>query len=105
LQDTDFHIARISVKPEVAQQMSDNDLLLLTKDHPHSEGCRTQLHALGFMEGHEGSQSLRVKFYLTDDSQAGRPAQLERCAAVTAPRHLDLYSCCVSFFAYAVAYK
>jgi senataxin len=78
LQDTDFHIARISVKPDVAQQMSDNDLLLLTKDHPHSEGCRTQLHALGFMEGHEGSQSLRVKFFLTDDSQAGMPAQLER---------------------------
>jgi hypothetical protein len=39
---------------------------------------RVQLHALGFMEGHEGSQSLRVKFYLTDDSQAGRGEQLDR---------------------------
>ncbi|WIA30316.1 hypothetical protein OEZ86_000404 [Tetradesmus obliquus] len=82
--DTDFHVARISVKPEVASQMSDNDLLLLTKDHPHSEGCREQLHALGFMEGHEGGQSLRVKFFLSDDSQAGRPAQLERVRAMRA---------------------
>jgi len=40
--------------------------------------CRVQLHALGFMEGHEGEQSLRVKFFLTDDSQAGKPEQLER---------------------------
>jgi hypothetical protein len=30
------------------------------------------------MEGHEGAQSLRVKFFLTDDSQAGRLDQLER---------------------------
>lgn len=42
-------------------------------------GCRrVQLHALGFMEGHEGNQSLRVKFYLTDDSQAGKTDQLDR---------------------------
>lgn len=80
-------MARISVKPEVASQMSDNDLLLLTKDHPHSEGCREQLHALGFMEGHEGGQSLRVKFFLSDDSQAGRPAQLERCAIAWRSTH------------------
>jgi hypothetical protein len=31
------------------------------------------------MEGHEGAQSLRVKFFLTDDSQAGKTEQLERC--------------------------
>lgn len=40
LQDGDFHIARISVKQEVAKQMTDNDLLLLTKDHPQDENCR-----------------------------------------------------------------
>jgi hypothetical protein len=39
-QDGDFHIARISVKQEVAKQMTDNDLLLLTKDHPQDENCR-----------------------------------------------------------------
>lgn len=33
-------MARISVKPEVAKQMTDNDLLLLTKDHPQDENCR-----------------------------------------------------------------
>jgi senataxin len=82
LQANGFHVARISVSPEVAQQMCDNDLLLLTKDHPHSETCRAQLHALGYCEGHEGAQSLRVKFFLTDDSQAGKPDQLERCAGI-----------------------
>eukprot|EP00878_Enallax_costatus_P007720 GHUV01008081.1.p1 GENE.GHUV01008081.1~~GHUV01008081.1.p1 ORF type:complete len:869 (+),score=299.72 GHUV01008081.1:2923-5529(+) len=76
--DNDFHIARITVEQDVAKKFTDNDLVLLTKDHPHDEECRTKMHALGFMEGHEGSQSLRVKFYLTDDSQAGKPAQLER---------------------------
>jgi hypothetical protein len=54
--------------------------VLLTKDHPEDEKCRQQLHALGFVEGHEGELSLRVKFYLTDDSQAGNTAGQERCA-------------------------
>jgi hypothetical protein len=39
-QDGDFHIARISVQEDVAKQMTDNDLLLLTKDHPQDEKCR-----------------------------------------------------------------
>lgn len=82
--DGDFHIARISVQEDVAKQMTDNDLLLLTKDHPQDEKCRVQLHALGFMEGHEGAQSLRVKFYLTDDSQAGKSDQLERVRVMRA---------------------
>jgi hypothetical protein len=30
------------------------------------------------MEGREANQSLRVKFFLSDDSQAGRADQLER---------------------------
>lgn len=51
---------------------------LLTDRSACVASCRVQLHALGFMEGHEGAQSLRVKFYLTDDSQAGKSDQLER---------------------------
>lgn len=46
LQDGDFHIARISVKQEVAKDMTDNDLLLLTKDHPQDENCRSDLETL-----------------------------------------------------------
>lgn len=44
-QDGDFHIARISVQEDVAKQMTDNDLLLLTKDHPQDENCRCTLPA------------------------------------------------------------
>jgi hypothetical protein len=36
------------------------------------------IHALGYCEGHEGEQSVRVKFYLTDESQLGNPQQLNR---------------------------
>jgi senataxin len=39
-----------------------------------------ELHAMGFVEAHEGEQSLRIKFYLTDDSQAGNSRGLMRCA-------------------------
>jgi hypothetical protein len=35
---------------------------------------------MGFIEAHEGEQSLRVKFHLTDDSQAGNAKGLLRCA-------------------------
>lgn len=83
LQANDFHMGRITVEQDIAKKFTDNDLVLLTKDHPHGEACRINMHALGFVEGHEGSQSLRVKFYLTDDSQAGKPAQLERCGQLT----------------------
>ena len=33
--------------------------------------ARQELHALGFVDGHEGQQSLSVKFYLQLDSQNG----------------------------------
>lgn len=42
-----------------------------------------QLHALGKVEGREGEQSLSVCFYLSDDSQAGNPAGMQRCDACT----------------------
>lgn len=35
---------------------------------------------MGFVEAHEGEQSLRIKFYLTDDSQAGNSRGLMRWA-------------------------
>jgi hypothetical protein len=38
-----------------------------------------QLHALGKVEGREGEHSLAVRFYLTDDSQAGNAAGMQRC--------------------------
>lgn len=39
-----------------------------------------QRHALGIVEGHEGDQSLRVRFKLTDASQAGNESGRARCA-------------------------
>lgn len=79
--------------PEISQALGDNDLLLLTKDHPHADDCRVQLHALGVCEGREGSQSLRVRFFLSDDSQAGKQAQLERCARGRLAAGLQLLLC------------
>lgn len=43
------------------------------------------MHALGKVEGKEGEQSLSVCFYLTDDSQAGHPAGMQRCADYALP--------------------
>lgn len=36
-----------------------------------NEDARQELHALGFVDGHEGQQSLSVKFYLQLDTQTG----------------------------------
>jgi hypothetical protein len=41
-------------------------------------GAPQELHALGYCEGHEGEQSIRVKFFLTDESQLGNPQQINR---------------------------
>lgn len=67
----DFIYARISLPPGVSSQYNDNDLVLLCKDNPEAEDVKTELHALGFCEAHEGGQSLRVKFYLAEEAQVG----------------------------------
>ena len=36
-----------------------------------NDDARQELHALGFVDGHEGQQSLSVKFYLQPDTQKG----------------------------------
>lgn len=36
-----------------------------------NDDARQELHALGFVDGHEGQQSLSVKFYLLLDTQKG----------------------------------
>lgn len=38
----------------------------------------TSLHALGFCEAHEGQQVLRIKFFLSPDSQAGNVKGMQR---------------------------
>lgn len=50
--------------------------MFVSKENPESESIVEDLHALGFCEAHEGQQSLRIKFFLTDDSQVQRP---QRC--------------------------
>ena len=42
------------------------------------EGGDEVHHALGIMEGHEGDQSIRVRFRLTDAAQAGNTHGLQR---------------------------
>ena len=42
------------------------------------EEVSTDLSAMGYCEGHEGEQSLRIKFFLTDDSQAGNAEGTKR---------------------------
>lgn len=45
------------------------------------EGYNTSGHALGAVEGREGEQSIRVRFRLTDASQAGNEKGEARCVA------------------------
>lgn len=47
------------------------------------EDATGQLHALGKVEAREGEQSLAVCFYLTDNSQAGNLAGMQRCTTRT----------------------
>lgn len=74
----EFLYCRVTLPPGVSKQYSDNDLILISKDNPESDDMRRNLHALGFIEGHEGEQSVKVKLYLTDNSQQGNPAGLAR---------------------------
>lgn len=46
---------------------------------PPQEDAGDELHhALGCVEGHEGDQSVRVRFRLTDAAQAGNARGLQR---------------------------
>jgi len=48
------------------------------------EDATGQLHALGKVEAREGEQSLAVCFFLTDNSQAGNLAGMQRCTTLHA---------------------
>lgn len=45
---------------------------------PQNDDARQELHALGFVDGHEGQQSLSVKFYLQLDTQKGNDMGTKR---------------------------
>lgn len=83
-QEANFTYVRVAVEPEVIGQFGDNDLILLCKDNPESKNVRRELHAMGYCDAHEGEQSLRVKFYLSDDSQLGNDRGLRRVGAMRA---------------------
>ena len=40
--------------------------------------ARSELHALGYVDGHEGQQSLSVKFYLHPSMQEGNNKGMRR---------------------------
>ena len=45
---------------------------------PQDESARAELHAIGFVDGHEGQQSLSVKFYMQMSMQEGNDAGKKR---------------------------
>ncbi|KAF5835699.1 P-loop containing nucleoside triphosphate hydrolase protein [Dunaliella salina] len=52
------------------------------EDNDGRSSVGRQVSALGFCEGREGEQSVRVKFLLTDESQLSSPSSLSRVRAV-----------------------
>ncbi|KAL0052040.1 hypothetical protein WJX82_006920 [Trebouxia sp. C0006] len=83
LQD-EFLVSRIAMDEGVARDYSDNDFILLSKDDPNDESARAELHAIGFVDGHEGQQSLSVKFYMQMSMQEGNDAGKKRVQAMQA---------------------
>lgn len=45
---------------------------------PQDESARAELHAIGFVDGHEGQQSLSVKFFMQMSMQEGNDAGKNR---------------------------
>ncbi|KAL4853029.1 putative helicase MAGATAMA 3 [Chlorella vulgaris] len=73
---------RLTLPPGASSSFHENDVLLVSKDSPEGEAGDEAQHALAFMEGHEGDQSLRIRFRLTDDAQAGNARGLQRAKAM-----------------------
>ncbi|PSC70977.1 putative helicase MAGATAMA 3 [Micractinium conductrix] len=76
--DDESQLVRLTLPPGVSSTFHDNDMLLLSRDNPEEERGDELHHALGVVEGHEGDQSLRVRFKLTDAAQAGNARGLQR---------------------------
>ena len=77
-------VAVLTMAPDVSRGFSENDVILLSKEDPQSEESSDEVrHALGIVCGHEGSQSLRVRFNLSEASQAGDEAGQRRVRLVS----------------------
>ncbi len=61
------------------------------------EDASGQLHALGKVEARQGEQVLSVVFYLTDDSQAGNPAGMQRWATALQGAPHRIRAACMHF--------
>ncbi|EFN56459.1 hypothetical protein CHLNCDRAFT_57676 [Chlorella variabilis] len=92
-------VVRLTLPAGATSSLHENDMLLVSRDSPEAragggaargpacgggeEEQGDELHhALGVMEGHEGDQSVRVRFRLTDDGQAGNERGLQRARAM-----------------------
>lgn len=71
-------VVRLTMPVGVSSTFHENDMLLISRDNPEEEHGDELHHALGTMEGHEGDQSVRVRFRLTDAAQAGNTRGLQR---------------------------
>ncbi|RMZ53306.1 hypothetical protein APUTEX25_004794 [Auxenochlorella protothecoides] len=69
----------LTLPPGVNSSFSENDVVLVSRDDPQSEESTDEVHhALGMVAGHEGEQSLRVRFNLSEVAQAGSAAGTAR---------------------------
>ncbi|KAL6776825.1 hypothetical protein ACKKBF_B31070 [Auxenochlorella protothecoides x Auxenochlorella symbiontica] len=75
----------LTLPPGVNSSFSENDVVLVSRDDPQSEESTDEVHhALGMVAGHEGEQSLRVRFNLSEVAQAGSAAGTARVKRMSA---------------------
>eukprot|EP00201_Polytomella_parva_P017776 CAMPEP_0175057490 /NCGR_PEP_ID=MMETSP0052_2-20121109/11292_1 /TAXON_ID=51329 ORGANISM="Polytomella parva, Strain SAG 63-3" /NCGR_SAMPLE_ID=MMETSP0052_2 /ASSEMBLY_ACC=CAM_ASM_000194 /LENGTH=339 /DNA_ID=CAMNT_0016322707 /DNA_START=120 /DNA_END=1136 /DNA_ORIENTATION=- len=74
----EFLYVKVILHQNAVSSFSDNDFILICKENPENEVAKSGLHAMGFVESHEGASGLRVKFFLTDDIQAGNAKGTDR---------------------------
>lgn len=72
-------MARLTLKPGVNGLFSKSDIVLLSQNPAQSDTTQ-EVHALGIVDGHEGEQSLRVRFLLSRGARPEDHARLSRVA-------------------------
>eukprot|EP00803_Ostreobium_quekettii_P007947 evm.model.scf_520.6 EVM.evm.TU.scf_520.6 scf_520:61854-71225(+) len=73
---------RMTTKADVQKGFGQNDLVLISKDHPDGANIRRELSTMGIAEAREGEQSVRVKLCLDVNAQRDSAQGLKRVCAV-----------------------
>lgn len=70
---------RLTLPLGVSDSFAENDVVLVSQEDPHSLESADELHhALALVEGREAGQSVRVRFNLSPNAQAGNKEGLLR---------------------------